>query len=844
MSLIQESRDCVQRLNVARPARVLKLFLPIFPCACWFSCTTHRDPQAALDRAIQTFQHGELTRAQEQAEKGYKDFHAINPEWAWKFRILQANVLYWRGMRDAVLSVLAAEPLPPSSGELAVQKQRLEGLAYASLHKFPEAEQKFAQAALLCGASDSAGCGDLIRARGRLEMERGHFEQGQVLYEQSLTWARRHSDRFLEAIALLNLSWAAEEQTHFDEALDWSDGARQISTASDFNDIAQAALGNMAWAYYKLGDPERALALFVEAQKVAEKLGDVTDGVKWITNAGYIHLDAGRLPVAEWSFQDSLKLSRQINSREDIINSLIALAFVSEQTRKLDDAKRYADEALSMARADGNKRDEVYPRLVQGRVAAQQNDVTTAETAFHEVAQAPDSPVFLKWQAEHSLARLYENENHPDAAEREYKTALSTFEGARADLRQMSSRLPFLTNASAIYDDYIHFLVAQGKKDEALQVADFSRARTLSEGLGLLPQGSSFKPYALNAQQVARRTGGTILYYWLGERQSYLWAITPQRTTLFTLPPASEIEAAVKRYRPQDSFEAAEEDGTALYKMLVAPAQDLVAKNSPATNASAVVIIPDGGLNHLNFETLRVPEPKPHYWIEDVTVSNTSSLRMLSASRVTTNQRAGTLLLLGDPVAPNGDYPPLAKAAAEIETIKKHFPSEKQQILARDQATPPAYLSSKPEQFSYIHFVAHGTASRVSPLDSAIVLSKATAEDDSFKLYARDIIHHKLRADLVTISTCYGAGSRAYSGEGLVGLSWAFLGAGAHNVIGALWEVSDVSTPQLMDQLYDELKKGKNPDAALRAAKLSLLRSNSAFRKPFYWAPFQLYTGS
>jgi CHAT domain-containing protein len=77
-----------------------------------------------------------------------------------------------------------------------------------------------------------------------------------------------------------------------------------------------------------------------------------------------------------------------------------------------------------------------------------------------------------------------------------------------------------------------------------------------------------------------------------------------------------------------------------------------------------------------------------------------------------------------------------------------------------------------------------------------------------------------------------------------VGLSWAFLRAGAHNVIGALWEVSDASTPRLMDQLYDELKKGRSPEAALRSAKLSLLHSDGVFRKPFYWAPFQLYTGT
>ena len=78
----------------------------------------------------------------------------------------------------------------------------------------------------------------------------------------------------------------------------------------------------------------------------------------------------------------------------------------------------------------------------------------------------------------------------------------------------------------------------------------------------------------------------------------------------------------------------------------------------------------------------------------------------------------------------------------------------------------------------------------------------------------------------------------------MVGLSWAFLRAGAHNVVGALWEVSDASTAQLMDQLYSELKKGKSPGAALRSAKLSLLTSGGAFRRPFYWAPFQLFTGS
>jgi CHAT domain-containing protein len=242
-----------------------------------------------------------------------------------------------------------------------------------------------------------------------------------------------------------------------------------------------------------------------------------------------------------------------------------------------------------------------------------------------------------------------------------------------------------------------------------------------------------------------------------------------------------------------------------------------------------------------------VPGPKPHYWIEDATIADANSLRLLAASQGSTHHRkktgAGKLLLIGDAVSPNADYAELPKAVVEIENIEKHFAPAGREVLTRAQATAPAYVESDPEQFAYIHFVAHGTASRLSPLDSAVILSKASVQEDSFKLYARDIIHHPLHAELVTISTCYGAGTRAYKGEGLVGLSWAFLHAGAHNVIGALWEVSDASTPRLMDELYDELQKGRSPRAALRSAKLSLLRSDS-FRKPFYWAPFQLYTGT
>jgi CHAT domain-containing protein len=199
---------------------------------------------------------------------------------------------------------------------------------------------------------------------------------------------------------------------------------------------------------------------------------------------------------------------------------------------------------------------------------------------------------------------------------------------------------------------------------------------------------------------------------------------------------------------------------------------------------------------------------------------------------------------VGNTEQPNPDFPLLSHAPAEMKNIERHFPDSNRKVLEGKQATPSAYLNSNPERYSYLHFVTHGTASLTRPLESAVILSK---EGDSYKLYARDIVQHRLNANLVTVSACKGSGTRSYSGEGLVGLAWAFLRAGAHNVIAGLWEVSDASTPQLMDALYDELSHGKDPAAALRDAKLTLLHSadpGSVFKKPFYWAPFQLYAGS
>lgn len=794
--------------------------------------------QAAYDHARQLFLHGDLIQSQKEAEQGYRRFLNANPARAEKFLLLDAQALIFRGMNDDALRLLTAKPPILRDRDANIEGLTLEGVAYTYLTQYSKAEEKLSTARDLCNGSMDAVCNRVIFRRALLALTRGQFADARKLFLDNLSLARLGHDRQSEASALLNLGAVALRSDHYDEAVDWSWSAFRLSKELAAEDLAETSEGNLGWAYYQLGDKEKALDLLVEAEKAAKKLGSIRNEIWLVSTAAYVYRDAGDLPRAAQGYRTSLELAKKIRSQEDVINALEDLAHTDIMAGKLDEASASLEKLAPMVK--GNRLDELDVMLAHGEIAAVRRQKPEAESIFRTVERDPASQVSMRLGAEHQLAKLYEEQGNAAAAEGAYRTALTTFATARADLKNEDSKLPFLTNATPIYDDYIHFLVKQGRTDEALVAADQSRAQTLAQGLGVETGKHSLKPAALRTGEVARRNESTILFYWLGKQQSYLWAITAKKTTLFTLPAEGEIAPKIDRYRkallgPALRQDRANIDGEALYETLVAPAAEAIAPNAN------VVVVCDGALSLLNFDTLVVPWPKPHYWIEDANIVSAPSLYMLAARHAPANNRR--LLMLGDAESPNSDYPRLPMARAEMDKIARHFSSADESVFERQAANSAAYLKSPLRDYAYIHFVAHGVASRTDPLDSAIILSRMGAAEDSFKLHAREIIQHPIDARLVTISACYGGGTRSYAGEGLVGLSWAFLRAGAHNVIGALWEASDDSTPQLMDTMYAGLADGKTPSEALREAKLALLHSESKFSQPFYWAPFQIYAG-
>ncbi len=331
-----------------------------------------------------------------------------------------------------------------------------------------------------------------------------------------------------------------------------------------------------------------------------------------------------------------------------------------------------------------------------------------------------------------------------------------------------------------------------------------------------------------------------MLSYWLAPKQSYLWAITPDKIQLFELPPEKELRTLVESYRTviedlRDPLESQNPAGLKLAEVLLGPLRDLVPPGSH------VVIVPDGALHSLNFATLPAPEDPKKYWIEDVTPSVAPSLGLLLNSRGSDARKATGLLAIGDPQSPGQEFPRLPNAGKELETISALFPDSDRVVYEGAVSQPSVYARSNPARYEFIHFAAHATANRASPLDSALVLSP---EGSSYALTARQIMQVPLNATVVTLSSCRSAGARAYSGEGLVGLAWAFLEAGARNVVAGLWDVDDQSTSRLMSRMYGDLTRGAPPEDALRTAQLSLLHAGHPYNKPYYWGPFQVYSRS
>jgi CHAT domain-containing protein len=796
-----------------------------------FAAAPQREEETSYHEALTWCARGNWTEAERVIDAALQRFHASDSDAVWQLRVLLGKVLMARNNAPGVIAALpTALPRRLAQSETEVHRLTYLGGANYRVMNDPVAEVLLIRAEKLARARHPKTLPEVLLYRGNFEFHRKRYAQALHYARASAAAARRHHQPTIQISAMMTGALVLTEQEHYDEAIDLGLSQLVLARASDAESTIEKVEGNLAWAYESIGDLENASALLDHAIPLARKLSAEHDLITWLNLAGDVARLRGEKEKALHYYSEGLAIARKVTHR-DLADFTANMATAQLEIGDFRAAGLSNAAASTLARERGDQTQLLRTVLIDARIDAASGQLDSAVEKAQRVLSSEKTRPWQRWEAEARLAQFHVAANRLGDADEHFRRAIQTAGEARNDVKSEEFRLSFGTLIREVYDDYVFFLLGSGRVAEALTIAELSRVQALADALD-----TGSRPQRADLKRLARDHHAVLLSYWLTPKRSYVWTITPNLIEVTELPPAAAIEQKVDAYSREllslRGSTASLTHGAELYNMLVAP----VVKRIP--KGSRVIIVPDGRLHAFNMETLVDPATQS-YWIENVTIETTGSLELLNRAKSASVQ--DSMLLVGDAPAVGAEFPRLKKAADEISLVQKHFVPACT-TLTGTQATPDAYKSARPDTRGYIHFVAHGIATRQRPLDSAVVLAPT---GDSYKLYARDIIKEKLHARLVTISSCHGAGTRAYTGEGLVGLAWAFLHAGAHQVIAALWEVNDNATPKLMDDLYSNIRAGQDPATALRNAKLKLVHTkSSAFRQPRYWAPFVLYSGS
>ncbi len=750
------------------------------------SCSRRPSPQEAYTEAWSAFQQGNLAHAQEVVSLALKRSGTRPSDDAvLRLELLHTEILLGRRQTGEAWQILNGLP---TLSDPALHLRWLVDKADA-LWKVGDGRQ----AKALLDQADQTIDDDLdskfkaLILRGQMLARQGNFDRADKLLEQIATRAAASGKLFYQAAALLNLSFSKKQLGRYDESAEYARLALETAKQAHASQLEALAGNNLGIAYGVLRDLDRAEQYLNPAIQKLREIGDLGNLEDALGELGNTHLLGNQPGRAAGDFEQAIEIAKRVNPTDAARwAGQLALAFIEQ--RNWSEAEAWNRQAYALL----GRPSDPYLRLNEAAIATGRGRVDEAVRLYRELISESVTVPYLEWNAHVRLASLFASQKQFGEANSEYELGLQVIEKVRSSLIKDDSRLTYYNLQIQSFQDYVDLLVSEGHEKQALQVAEYSRARILAEKLGLQPV--TIQQVRLDSfQKYARRSGQVVLSFWLAPHRSFVWVIKPDEIQMKELPGESQIADLVRIYRHaiedelRDPVEERMVQGERLSDMLLGPVRELLG------NAPRVVVVSDGPLHALNLETLPVADGS-HYWIEDVELSMAPSLSLLAEvppeARSIQTRPPPSLLLIGAPDSATPQYPELPAARAEIESIGRRFANNEQLVRMGREATPAGFLDSMPERFSIIHFAAHAETNAQRPLESAVILSRS---GEGYKLYARDIAGLKLSANLVTISACRSAGTKAYGGEGLIGFAWAFLQAGAHSVIAGLWDVGDLN---------------------------------------------------
>jgi CHAT domain-containing protein/Tfp pilus assembly protein PilF len=268
-----------------------------------------------------------------------------------------------------------------------------------------------------------------------------------------------------------------------------------------------------------------------------------------------------------------------------------------------------------------------------------------------------------------------------------------------------------------------------------------------------------------------------------------------------------------------------------LHESLIAPIEEA----GLLSGKTRLVIVPHAELHYLPFAAL--VEGDGRFLVERYEIVLTPSASVWLALGDRRPERAVTGILA---FAPRPDA--LPASGREAGAIARLAGAD---VLSGAAATEAEFRREAPTR-RVLHLATYGVLNKQNPLFSFVELAPGEGQDG--RLEVHEVFGLHLSADLVVLSACQtglasGALADVPPGDDWVGLTRAFLHAGARRVVATLWPVDDWATAALMERFYEGYVGGAEPAQALAAAQRVLI-AQPATAHPFYWAGFVAVGGA
>ncbi len=662
---------------------------------------------------------------------------------------------------------------------------------------------------------------------GEIHRRLGDFEKALPAYDRALEIAEKLDDPPRMLLPINNLGATYWGMGRFDDALPYFEQALSLSERQKDREGIAIGLNNLGALHFKRGNSSKALELWERSLAAKEELGDRMGMAATLTNMCAIAGIDGRTDEAIAYGNHALQLSREVGARSYEIGvfGALARAYVAKgEPAKAIDATREAITVLN----------QLYSGLAQRQGAGareQYRDVfETGVLAAASAERVEDALFFLESSRAGMLlaalggavgnadadipAELLEAEREARAAEAKamgryrramYQRKLKESRAARKDLRVAREQV----------QDAVEAIQRQSKA-----TADVYYPRAAEA----------------NAIRASLADDEALLLYGILEEKAFVLALDRKGGTLVQLGDSAAIREAAAKLdlrRPKgDPAQAID----ALRALVAAPV-------TLAPGVRRLLVSPHAELSYVPFQAL-FPDRDIVY------VPSGTTLRMMRSA----SSPSGTgVLALGDP-----DY----LTAPDVEAVSRHragaltkllpLPETRIEVealgttkLLGAQATEARLLAALGTQprWRAVHLACHGLVSP-QPLSSSLALTPDPENAGDGFLTVAEIFRMRIPADLVVLSACETARGKIYKTEGIVGLTRAFMFAGAQRVLCSLWKVDDEATRALMIRFYElwSPKEGKGLDAAAALRKAQEhVRSQAKWKHPYFWAAWVLW---